>query len=29
MPVRFIGIGEKKEDLQLFDPEVFVRSIFE
>ena len=29
IPVRFIGIGEKKEDLQLFDPEVFVRSIFE
>ncbi len=29
IPVRFIGIGEKKEDLEVFDPEIFVRSIFE
>ncbi len=28
IPVKFIGIGEKKEDLQPFDPELFVRSIF-
>jgi fused signal recognition particle receptor len=28
IPVRFIGIGEQKEDLQEFDPESFVRSIF-
>jgi len=29
IPVKFIGIGEKKEDLEEFDPESFVRSIFE
>ncbi|MBU4486119.1 MAG: signal recognition particle-docking protein FtsY [Candidatus Delongbacteria bacterium] len=28
IPVKFIGIGEKIEDLQEFDPEIFVRSIF-
>jgi fused signal recognition particle receptor len=25
IPVKFIGIGEKKEDLEVFDPEMFVR----
>jgi fused signal recognition particle receptor len=29
IPVKFIGIGEQKEDLQEFEPESFVRSIFE
>ncbi|HQO10229.1 MAG TPA: signal recognition particle-docking protein FtsY, partial [Clostridiales bacterium] len=29
IPVRFIGIGEQKEDLQEFDPESFVKSIFD
>lgn len=29
IPVKFIGIGEQKEDIQEFDPESFVRSIFE
>ncbi|MBN2857848.1 MAG: signal recognition particle-docking protein FtsY [Candidatus Delongbacteria bacterium] len=29
IPVKFIGIGEQKEDLMEFDPEKFVRSIFE
>lgn len=29
IPVKFIGIGEQKEDIMEFDPERFVRSIFE
>ena len=29
LPVRFIGVGEKAEDLQPFSPESFVRAIFE
>ena len=29
MPVRFIGIGEKVEDLRAFDPEEFVDALFE
>ncbi len=28
IPVKYIGIGEKLEDLQLFDREVFVESLF-
>jgi fused signal recognition particle receptor len=28
IPIRFIGIGEKMEDLQKFDPEEFVEAIF-
>jgi fused signal recognition particle receptor len=29
LPVRFIGVGEKAEDLQEFSPESFVRALFE
>ncbi len=29
LPVRFIGIGEKIEDLRVFDPEAFVDVLFE
>jgi fused signal recognition particle receptor len=29
IPVKFIGIGEKIGDIEKFDPEMFVRSIFE
>jgi len=29
LPVRFIGIGEKPEDLQEFQAEPFVRALFE
>ena len=29
IPVRFIGIGEKMEDLRPFDPEEFVEALFE
>lgn len=28
VPVRFIGVGEQKEDLRFFDPEEFVQAIF-
>lgn len=28
IPVKFIGVGEKVEDLQPFDPQVFVEAIF-
>jgi fused signal recognition particle receptor len=28
IPVRFIGVGEGVEDLQLFDAETFVGSFF-
>jgi fused signal recognition particle receptor len=29
VPVRFIGVGEKIDDLQPFDPEKFVEALFE
>jgi fused signal recognition particle receptor len=29
IPVKFIGLGEQKEDLEVFDPEEFVNTIFE
>lgn len=29
IPVRYIGLGEKMTDLQIFDPEQFVESLFE
>ncbi|MBR1765793.1 MAG: signal recognition particle-docking protein FtsY, partial [Bacteroidales bacterium] len=29
IPVRYIGLGEKMTDLQLFSPEDFVDSLFE
>ena len=29
IPVKFIGLGEQKEDLEVFDPEEFVKTIFE
>ena len=29
IPVKYIGVGEQAEDLQKFDPESFVRAIFE
>lgn len=29
VPVKFIGVGESLEDLEVFDPEVFVKSLFE
>jgi len=29
LPVRFVGIGEKVDDLRPFDPEVFVEALFE
>lgn len=29
IPVKFIGIGEKPDDIQPFDPEVFVEMLFE
>jgi len=28
IPVRYIGVGEKMEDLQIFDPKSFVDSLF-
>jgi fused signal recognition particle receptor len=28
IPVKYIGIGEKMEDLQLFDRKLFVESLF-
>jgi fused signal recognition particle receptor len=28
IPVKYIGVGEKMEDLQLFDRKVFVDSLF-
>jgi len=28
IPVRYIGIGEKMEDLQIFDKQAFVESLF-
>jgi fused signal recognition particle receptor len=29
LPIRYVGVGEKAEDLVPFDPESFVRSLFE
>jgi fused signal recognition particle receptor len=29
VPVKYIGVGEKMEDLQLFDRNEFVNSLFE
>lgn len=29
IPVKYIGVGEGVEDLQKFDPEAFVKAIFE
>jgi fused signal recognition particle receptor len=28
IPVKYIGVGEKMTDLQVFDPEIYVESIF-
>ena len=28
IPVRYIGVGEKIDDLQIFDPSVFVEALF-
>ncbi|MFA6879400.1 MAG: hypothetical protein WCQ81_03825 [Bacteroidales bacterium] len=28
IPVKFVGVGEKIEDLQIFDKTAFVESIF-
>ena len=29
IPIKFIGVGEKAEDLQPFDPEAFAKAIFD
>jgi fused signal recognition particle receptor len=29
IPVRFVGIGEKVDDLQAFDPRAFVDALFD
>ena len=29
VPVKFIGVGEGMEDLQVFDPEMFAGALFE
>ncbi|HBH11533.1 MAG TPA: signal recognition particle-docking protein FtsY, partial [Clostridiales bacterium] len=29
VPVKYVGLGEKLDDLQLFDPNNFVDAIFE
>jgi fused signal recognition particle receptor len=29
LPIRYIGVGEKAEDLLPFDPEKFIQSLFE
>jgi fused signal recognition particle receptor len=29
LPVRFVGVGEKLDDLQPFDPRDFVEALFE
>jgi fused signal recognition particle receptor len=29
IPVKYIGVGEKMEDLQLFDRKAFVESLFQ
>jgi fused signal recognition particle receptor len=29
LPIRYVGVGEKADDLLPFDPEQFIASIFE
>jgi fused signal recognition particle receptor len=29
IPVRYVGIGEKAEDLMVFDPKTYVQALFE
>ena len=29
MPVKFIGVGEKMDDLQAFEPQAFAKSLLE
>ena len=29
LPIRYVGVGEKAEDLLPFDPEKFIESLFE
>jgi len=29
LPIRYVGIGEKVDDLLPFDPEKYIQSIFE
>ena len=29
IPIKFIGVGEKMEDLKVFDPEEFAGGIFD
>jgi fused signal recognition particle receptor len=29
LPVKYIGVGEKVEDLEVFDPDAFVEALFE
>ena len=28
VPVRFVGVGEKPDDLQPFDPDAFINALF-
>ena len=28
LPIRYVGVGEQKEDLLPFDPEQFIESLF-
>ena len=28
LPVKFVGVGEKPEDLELFDPDAYVEALF-
>ena len=28
LPVKFVGIGEKPEDLEVFDPDAYVEALF-
>lgn len=28
LPVKFVGVGEKPEDLEVFDPEAYVEALF-
>ena len=29
LPIRYVGIGEKVDDLVVFDPELYVNGLFE
>jgi fused signal recognition particle receptor len=29
IPVKFVGVGERPEDIEAFDPEAFVEALFE